>query len=341
MQNTIEKMRKLQEILVERISIEQEMKESPRVLEQKETILHRLQQSNVEKLEQKETIDETIKNLRFSLSETEEELVRLEQQISEISTQREYEALDKEIHAISEKEKGLRKEILTTEEKRKELDRQISSEKELIEEQKVELEKTKQSVEKLQEEQVGRLEEISSQGSDITKDLDAELIFKFERIIRSKGGKGILPLKRNICTSCNMILPNQFVNDVRDTDTIRFCPYCSTILYFSTESEVDDESSDEAGILADIFNFEEEFTFEESDLEMDADVDDDYVDGEPVASADDEDEDNEVEVAAETELDDKDNEMDDDSDLPEDSLDDTAKVENSDDDYSFEGDYEE
>jgi len=80
----------------------------------------------------------------------------------------------------------------------------------------------------------------------ITPGLDEEILFKFERIIRSKAGLGIVPIEHGVCSGCHMILTGQFVNEVHRGDGIRFCPYCSRILFYEqeeTEEQTEEEDS--------------------------------------------------------------------------------------------------
>ena len=45
-----------------------------------------------------------------------------------------------------------------------------------------------------------------------------------------------MPISRGvshgICSGCFMILPHQFMNDVRSSEKVHFCPYCSRILFY-------------------------------------------------------------------------------------------------------------
>ncbi|HAK44822.1 MAG TPA: nucleic acid-binding protein, partial [Spirochaeta sp.] len=94
--------------------------------------------------------------------------------------------------------------------------------------------------------------------------MDSEILFKFERIIKSKSGVGIVPVKSAVCSGCHMILPAQFVNEVRKGEQIHFCPYCSRILFFE-ELDSDEKydmtflSDDEAEGLADLEDDDDDF----------------------------------------------------------------------------------
>ena len=102
----------------------------------------------------------------------------------------------------------------------------------------------------------------------LTDDLDSEVVFKFERIIRNKMGLGIVAIKGNVCMGCHMILPAQFSNNVRLGEDFVFCPYCSRILYY--EESVEDQElffdTEDSGSLLDPDEIEEE-ELEEDDKE--------------------------------------------------------------------------
>jgi len=71
--------------------------------------------------------------------------------------------------------------------------------------------------------------------------LDEEIIYKFEKIVKKKDGIGIVSIRKNVCMGCNVILPPQFVNNVRTEATIIFCPNCSRILYYHDDDEQEEE----------------------------------------------------------------------------------------------------
>lgn len=75
----------------------------------------------------------------------------------------------------------------------------------------------------------------------VSKGLDEEIIYKFEKIVKNKEGIGIVSVKNNVCMGCNMLLPPQFVNDVRREEKLIFCPNCSRILYYQGEEEPAEE----------------------------------------------------------------------------------------------------
>jgi uncharacterized protein len=170
-----------------------------------------------------------------------------------MKTQREYEALDKEIKDATEKEQQLRKEIIKEEKDQEELHVSLEREEKMIQQQEEELTNEQDKIKNESKEKEKELEGLKKQEKDVNKGLDEEILFKFERIIRSKSGVGIVPIRNSVCTGCHMALPAQFVNEVRLGNEIRFCPYCSRILFYGSDVEEEAFFDDEAtGSLADL-----------------------------------------------------------------------------------------
>lgn len=276
MQEVFDKLRSLQDILSQKYDIEREIHEIPRALTTKTELLNRLKKSYIDKNNLLDMNREKIRKLRQRLAEAEQKREDYEKQMDLIKTQREYEALDKEIKDATEKEQQLRKEILREEKDQEDLSYSLEREETMIKQQEEELavEEKKIQTESASKQQL--LENLEKEEQLIIPGLDEEILFKFERIIRSKSGIGIVPVHRSVCTGCHMILPAQFENDVREGENILFCPYCSRILFFEQEEDAGSFFNDEdAGSLSDLADDEEEEDLDDEDEDDDDDGDED------------------------------------------------------------------
>ncbi len=263
MQGTFDKLQKLQEILSQKFEIEKEIEGIPKNLATKTELLNRLKKSYIEKNQEYENTKDRIKVLKHDMGEAERQREEFEKRMDVISTQREYEALEKEIKDATEKEQKLRRDIQREERALEDMLNNLQREEQMISQQEEELkvEQQKNDVEKHSKEEI--LKELAVQEEEITPGMNEEILFKFERIIKNKSGLGIVPIKKGICTGCHMILPGQFVNDVRKGEDILFCPYCSRILFHGSDDAdvASDEvlTAQEVGGLADLvddFDFE-------------------------------------------------------------------------------------
>ena len=276
-ENELDKLRNLQEILTEKIHLEHEIQEIPKQLVQLEEAYNRTRKMYIEKNLEREKIKIAEDDARSILREAEAAREKAERTISEINTQREYEALDKERHAAEEKEQQYRKEVQQKERGLLELDEQLKQYAALIEQQEEELAEKREGIEAEVAEKKKQVDALFKRESKLTDDLDSEVVFKFERIIRNKMGLGIVAIKGNVCMGCHMILPAQFSNNVRLGEEFIFCPYCSRILYYE-ESPAEEElffDTEDAGALYDSDEIDEE-ELEEDDKEEEKAVNVDY-----------------------------------------------------------------
>ncbi len=232
-----EKLRELQDILARKNRLELEIAEAPKFLVKQEELLTGYKTNYIKKNEEYEEVRKKIAGLKAELFETQQRLEHAEKGMDGVTTQREYDALHKEIEEATKKENELRKEILKTETAYKRLDDEIKEEQGLIEQQEADLDERKSVIEREIVEKQNELAVLSEGEQRIAPGLDSDTLFKFDRIIKNKQGVGIVPVQGTVCMGCHMILSAQFAIDVREGKSIMYCPYCSRILYYQESEE--------------------------------------------------------------------------------------------------------
>jgi predicted nucleic acid-binding Zn-ribbon protein len=271
----LEKLRALQDILSEKISLEKNIQEIPKLLVTQEELLSRLKESYIKKNQEYKTAKISEGEYRNLLIQAEADREKSEKNMDSISTQREYEALDKEIRDASEKEQQYRKELQREERVLADLDEQIRQSNSLIEQQEKDLAERRASIEAEVAEKRAQLVELELQERSIIPGLDPEDLFKFERIIRNKGGRGIVAIKGGVCMGCHMILPAQFANSVRKGEDTVYCPYCSRILFYEESEQGEEEffDTEDMGSLADLDDIDDEEYDEDEEEEEKVNID--------------------------------------------------------------------
>ena len=260
MEDVFDKLRTLQDILSEKIKLEHEVAEIPKILVTQEELLARLKKTFIDKNLEFEKCRNAEAEYRNLLEEAASMREKSEKNMDAISTQREYEALDKEIREATEKEQQYRKELQKEERLLVDLDEQIKQNTVMIEQQEKDLEERRTGIEadiSGKKEQIKKLEQDEQ---ELIPGLDPEVLFKFERIIRNKMGRGIVAIRSGVCMGCHMILPIQFTNLVHQGEDIVFCPYCSRILFYEEGNEegLDYFESEETGSLSDLDDMDED-----------------------------------------------------------------------------------
>ena len=276
MEKIFETLKSLQDILSEKIELEQKIQEIPKMLVTQEELLARMKKSFIEKNQEYEKAKSAEAEYRNSLLDAEAKRERAEKHMESISTQREYEALDKEQRDAAGKEQEYRNKLQREVRNLGELDEEIKGNQALIDQQERELEERRREIEKEASEKNGQLKTLLEQEVSLAAELNnTDVLFKFERIIRNKMGRGIVAIKGGVCMGCHMILPAQFANVVRQGKEIVFCPYCSRILFYeeSEQGEEDFFNDEDSGSLSDLDEMEDEDYEEEEEEEEKVNID--------------------------------------------------------------------
>ena len=274
MSEVFENLKKLQDILSEKYSIEAQIEEAPKRLSTQDEDLHLKKKDFIVKSAAYEEKRKLVGGLRSKLAEAEAAREKGEKAMDSITTHREYEALQKEIDDATTLEQQIRKDLQREEKNLAELDEALEYDKKVIDDSESELNAGKAALDSEINEQKAKLEELQKQEAIYAEGVDPDIIFKFERIIKSKQGKGIVAVKGNVCDGCHMILPAQFANEVHGGDKVVFCPYCSRILFYQELKEGEQEYShiEDIGSLVDFtddddFGEDDEFFSDEYDDE--------------------------------------------------------------------------
>jgi predicted nucleic acid-binding Zn-ribbon protein len=240
MQKAYDKLRELQNTLLKEFEIEAELEDIPKELNELKRKFHRVERLIGEKEASKETNTALLGEMTKDKEELKLNKEKYEGQIALIKTQKEYEAITSEIAQINEKLEKINVKELEAEQVIERVDGDLEEQKALKEELKGTINEKQKVVNKLTTEKKKELDKCLKEKKTISAGLDEELLYKFEKIVKNKEGIGIVSIRNNVCMGCNMLLPPQFVNDVRRENVLIFCPNCSRILYYHDEEHAEE-----------------------------------------------------------------------------------------------------
>ena len=231
MTEELERLKSLQEILVQKYEIETKVAGLPENLDKNIQSLNQFKEQYIEYNKQYEEKKEVVRQLKFDLDEAQKRREDGEKGMDSITTHREYEALEKQINEAQKIEDEKRHELQKEEKSLAELNDTLKGEEDLISSTEKDVNEARESLDKELAICNDQLNALNAKENEVAEGIDSETIIKFRRIIR-RNKKGIVAVKGNVCDGCHMVLPAQFANEVRHGDKILFCPYCSRILFY-------------------------------------------------------------------------------------------------------------
>lgn len=166
------------------------------------------------------------------------ELIRKSKsRLPSIKTNKEYQALLKQVEETEKKNSRLEDEMLAI------LDRIEAGEKALGERQQActraeaayAVDKARLEAEAREGE--ARLAEIAAARDETARAVPPELMKIFTRIQQQVEAPMIVPVRGTTCEGCNINIPPQMANELRRFESLNFCPFCNRLIYWQRPSE--------------------------------------------------------------------------------------------------------
>lgn len=235
----------LQDVLREKFQLEEEIETIPAALKGKEAALEEANSKYVELNDAFNRAKQDATSNSIQYDEAVRRRTESEKKVELITQQREYEAITKEIDEARIVENSYLKARNASNALVEELDGKLRAQGEECDRIKGEVEDEKAKIDGILQEKRAKIAELDQRSLEIKGEGVSDDIFqKFCKIVKNKNGLGITPIiQGQVCSGCHMILPMQFVNDVRQgTNVTEYCPYCSRILYYQEDEETIDLS---------------------------------------------------------------------------------------------------
>lgn len=225
-------LKRLQAIDGELFRLRREQQEKPRELEQAEARVA-AQEARVNVVVAKlKTLQVTQREKDLELQTREGNVKKLQGQLFQLKTNKEYAAMQREIESIKADNSLLEEEILRT------LDAIDQSVKERDLEQgrlantQEAFTATRREIEAALEAIAGQIAQLERDRKTILPDVQPDTLETYERILDLREGLALVSLVNDACGGCNRRVPPQVVNEVYLQARLVTCESCSRILYF-------------------------------------------------------------------------------------------------------------
>ncbi|MBM3242638.1 hypothetical protein FJZ31_40780 [Candidatus Poribacteria bacterium] len=221
----------LQKIDTQIKKLEEAKKSIPYQIEQLAVEVGKCEKQLKEKQDNLEVIQKEMRSKNRTLELQQEQLKKYYSQRKSMKTEKEYNALEREINNLQKKNSTIEDEIL-------ELLFSIDEVTEELKEYQTVYREEKVKYENQSNELLSASKDFSNQISDCTKKrslynnkIDPQLLTVYDEW-RMRRGKFLLALVvDNTCSGCNMTIPPQTINEVRKREKLIYCGSCSRILY--------------------------------------------------------------------------------------------------------------
>ncbi len=231
----------LQKIDLDIKRLEEEKFNSPKRLEALKDRLAQIEANCNTLQERASDLDSRRKEVEEELNLEKTRLSKSQSRLMDIKTDREYQALLKEIEEIKKANKLREEEIDSLKKEQDTIDLELMEEQEkasTVEKEMSLEEKHVGEVVSTLEEQIGKLEKDRGK---VAKKVPSTLLKRYDFLRDHRAGVAVVPVIDAVCTGCHMNIPPQLFNDLLKDERVYTCPTCQRIIYASNDNSEDDK----------------------------------------------------------------------------------------------------
>jgi hypothetical protein len=229
----------IQELDMKMLRLMRVKKERQKEIEQIESLRKELHQQLTDKELEVTDLNKQIQAYELKIQEISAKMKKLESQQSSIKKVDEFNALTQEMTALE-------REKIAVEQKVSDLVDKRVAEEELMQKIKDSLQTSESSSMSLEKEIQDSIKLINEEGSslkgqrdDLAKEADSEILRIYERLLRNKKDRVVVPIENRTCSGCHIALTAQHENVVRKGENLVFCEHCSRIHYWQEAEAVE------------------------------------------------------------------------------------------------------
>ena len=229
----------LQALDLRMAEIKEHHRKLPVLLETAQAPLNNTTQRVTELSVSLETANKERRALEKDLEAHESQTEKLRTRLSELKTNKEYQAHLFEIEMANKRKSEIEDRILAYMEK---IDQQQKDMKE-AQAHKAEAEKQfaqeKSTLDAQQATLTAELADIEQKHKDIAVKVEKALLTRYNKLKVGRKDQALAPVRNGICFGCRLQLPPQLIAEVKRSNELLTCNYCQRILYWEGEPVVE------------------------------------------------------------------------------------------------------
>jgi predicted nucleic acid-binding Zn-ribbon protein len=214
----------LRKINEEKSSVPKHLEDLEEHLFSKDAELNELNEHIIEIQKRKVDVEDEfeLENVRLGKSQ---------KKLSSLKTNREYQALQKEISEIKKTNTDREDEILTIMEETGSLQEEIKEKKKQVKQYRKKIRAEKKRIKELEARLDDKIADLTEERQTVSKDISPDLLSKYNFLKDRRACVAVAAVTDGVCSACNMNIPPQLYNELLRDEKILTCPSCQRLIY--------------------------------------------------------------------------------------------------------------
>jgi len=231
MSQELEKLIALQEIDSQIIEKKRLLKEIPKKIEEIQKSIAQVEVKVQQIRSSIEVYEKKRRKKEMELQEITEKIEKLKARTPEIKTNKEYQALLKEIDEAKKQKFLIEDDILYLMEELEEAKKTIEQQAKEAEKEKIVFLEEQKKIESQKSDIETEVRELKKKREAIIATMDRELYSKYMKLLEKGKGLAVAEAKDEVCLGCYMSIPPQLYVELKNNQDLRTCPQCGRFLY--------------------------------------------------------------------------------------------------------------
>lgn len=159
-------------------------------------------------------------------------LSKYKNQLMEVKTNKEYQAMQKEIHIAEEEVSTQETCLLERMEEADALAAELKAAEAALKSDQAQVARERQQLDAERDDAERELQRATDERRAVAAQVSKEALAVFDRVAHGRKGLAVAEARDGLCTVCHVRLRPQVFNDVRRNDSLIQCESCTRILYY-------------------------------------------------------------------------------------------------------------
>ena len=175
------------------------------------------------------------KDKEIDLATKEENLRKLQGQLYQLKTNKEYQAKLTEIASKKADVSIVEEDLIEILDQLESIQKDLKTQKQILFQEEV---KSKEEENKINE-QIKNIEitltNLKNKRLILSKDVDQNILLQYDDFLTKRNGLAIVPVEGGNCGACHMLVTHQTINEIKMYAKLVFCENCVRILYIAED----------------------------------------------------------------------------------------------------------
>lgn len=235
----------IQECDMHIMDIQAKQMAGPKRIEQLKQDLEALQHTLNDAQQRLKACEQETRNTEQEVEDLEERLKKANVKLSNVNSNKEYRAALKEIDDLKREKALLEDRIIEHMEEMETLKVECAGGERGVEEGTRQFEENRSALLREQATLKDWLATYQAQRAQFSKEVDVQLLKRYNSLKEKKGGVAVTPVIKGICQACHLGIPPQQFNELIRGDAFMRCPNCYRIIYWGEDEQL--QNSGDAG----------------------------------------------------------------------------------------------